>query len=392
MALLESAPRLSVGEAEVAVPASAFGDPEDLTAELVARAYARGREGPFAAVGALARAAGGGGAVPLTVPEAERLRPAVAALAQAADRAPVSATLAVEPAAGESAVRVVPGRTGEQIDVEATVAALAAAFTGPRPAGGGPRSWPPSGGMRRRRLTARSWRARGSDWRQRSGGRLALDAGGQRFEVERPTALLAAIDVAPAAGAEPEVRLVLDTPAFAALAGRLAGAGRGAQNARLDVQAGQAVLVPDVPGEGFEPDAVGDAVAAALLGGSGEATVAGRAIPAAVPAAALAPLHAAAGRALATPLVVTRGERRWTFGPPEIAGWLALPAARVGGGGGRTATPRRVPPARRAAVPRRRERPAGARRPPRSAGRRGARRGRRDGRDDRPGGDRRRRA
>ena len=324
-ALLETAPRLTVGEDEVAVPASAFGDPEALTSELVARAYARGREGPFAALGALVRAAGGGAVVPLTVPEEERLRPAVAARAQAADREPVSATLVVETAAGARAVRVEPGRTGVQTDVEATAAALAAAFAGPRPAGGAPivaavrRETPPAvDGAQlegaRQRLEAALGRP------------LALDAGGQRFEVERPATLLAAIEVAPASGAEPEVRLVLDTPAFAALAGRVAGAGRAAQNARLEVQAGQAALVPDVPGEGFEPEAVGDAVAAAMLGGGGEATVSGRAIPAAVPAAALAPLHAAAGRALAAPLVVTRGERRWTFGPPEIAAWLALPA------------------------------------------------------------------
>src|SRR4051794_12975613 len=53
-ALLESRPRLTLGDDEVAFPASAFGDPTSLTEDLVARAYARGREGPFAGVRVLA--------------------------------------------------------------------------------------------------------------------------------------------------------------------------------------------------------------------------------------------------------------------------------------------------------------------------------------------------
>jgi lipoprotein-anchoring transpeptidase ErfK/SrfK/vancomycin resistance protein YoaR len=332
--LLERRPVLLLDEREIDLPDSAFGDPGSLALGLLDRAVAVGRERPLGELVAVAGAVTGRGTrLALTSGDAGPLRDALAPLAQEVDRPPVDALLVLERRDGErDAVRAVPSEAGRRLDQERTAADLAAAFA--RESGGA--------GNRLRVAATFVESPAMLDAAGLEGPRLRLEAalgqplhvsaGGRTFTVERPGALVSGIEVGTTSG-QLEARLALETPEFEALTGSVAGAGEPARDARLEVQGDRVALLPDSPGTTFDREALQLAVGTALAAGDGRIEAPARTVPAAVPAAALAPLQAEANRLVGAPLAITRGDRRWTVERTELARWLVLPRPADAGQG-----------------------------------------------------------
>jgi hypothetical protein len=133
-AVVHARPALRVDGAEVALPATAFGDPGSLAARLSLAAAQVGRETPLSPVAVALRAASSEGiAVQVPVVDSRALREALAVLAAEVDRPTVEAQLLVDRAdPARETLRTQPGQAGRRLDVERTAEDLAAAF----PAGG----------------------------------------------------------------------------------------------------------------------------------------------------------------------------------------------------------------------------------------------------------------
>ncbi|MGH2350424.1 MAG: peptidoglycan binding domain-containing protein, partial [Chloroflexota bacterium] len=266
--LAHDRPVLRLDGVEIALPASAFGEPEALAAGLTQAAARAGRETPFGGLAAVARLASGGTPVQATVVNTQAMREAVAALAPEVDRAPIEPVLVIDHAdPGGETVRVQPGQAGRRLDVEQTAAALRAAFA--------------SGATGQGRVVdatvvavpPETDEARLEAARQRVAVALArpltIFVAGQAFPVERPGRLVERVELTPA-----DLRVVLDGAAFDALAAEIVAATtRAPQNARLEVRGEQVALTPDVPGEAVELEALRNAVRAGLLNGAGRSDV-----------------------------------------------------------------------------------------------------------------------
>jgi vancomycin resistance protein YoaR len=327
--LLGQRPILILDGREVDLPPHAFGERDTLAHGLLERALDVGRERPLAGMAVAARAATGGRThLPPAPVDLAPLREALVALAEETDRPPQDAAIALRSDdGGPDGVSIVPGRAGRRLDVERTATDLAAAFVDGAAGTARPAvpatvaETPPAieGGHlepHRARLEAALARP------------LTVSAGSQRFAVERPARLLSEVEAGvPAGGAEPALRLNLDTPAFAALVTQVTGAAVPPRDARLEVQGDLVALVPDAPGATFERQEVQRAVTAALLAGEAQADLLPQATPATTPAASLVPLQTEANRIIAASLTIARGERRWTVARSDLARWLVLPAA-----------------------------------------------------------------
>ena len=328
-ALLGQRPVLLLDGREVDLPPSAFGERDALAGGLLERALEVGRERPLAGM-TVARAQPPGAAPPCPAAPVDLapLRAALTALAEESDRPPQDAALALRREdGGPDGVSLVPGRAGRRLDVERTAADLGAAFASG--ANGITRptvqatvaETPPA--VEDTHLEPLRARLEAAVVRP-----LTVTAGASASPSSARPACSAEVEVgSPGGGAEPALRLALETPAFEALATQVTGAAAVPRDARLEVQGDQIALVPDAPGAAFERQEVQRAVTAALLAGESQADVQPLPIPPAIPAATLVPLQTEANRIVSAPLTISRGERRWTVARGDLARWLILPAA-----------------------------------------------------------------
>lgn len=324
--LTQTRPALRVDGQEIVLPASAFAEPAVLAGHLSRTAVFVGRETPLAPFVAAARVARARPAVvsPPAV-ETPALRQALAAVAHEVDQPVIEAQLLVG-GADFSTVQVIPGRAGKRLDVDRTAADLAAAFM--------------SGGtLQGRRVVeatvlplAPSVDEVGlAEARRRMAAVLSqpleVVVAERAWTVDRPGRLIERIEVRTAgAGVAPHLDVTLDEAAFMTWAAPVVTASaRPAQDARLEIRGEEVVLVPAVAGAGIGIKELRQALAGALVGDVRRVLIAPGPVPARITTEMMAPVHAEVTRIIGEPLVVTRGERRWTLSRPDLAKMVALP-------------------------------------------------------------------
>jgi lipoprotein-anchoring transpeptidase ErfK/SrfK/vancomycin resistance protein YoaR len=351
-------PALRVDGAEVPLPAGAFGEPSVLASQVSAAAARAGRDTPLGPLAGIFRQAGLSGALPALPPpaaDAGALRRALETLAPQVDRpatephitvevpAPPAPTPTVVAAGGRVAVpasaarptaspapvmprlTVVPGAAGKRLDVERTAADLIAGFS--------------PGSSRAVDATFAPVLPAVPDAQAEAAAKQAADAlvrpltvmvpgvAGRTWTLDRPATVVERVDLS-LSGGSLRLQGTLRAEAFDAWAAPLLQTGaRPAQDARLEVRGDEIVVVNDVPGLGVDPAALRAAVTAGLFAENRRLELATGPLAARVTAASLAAARDAANRAIAEPLVLTRGERTWTLNRGDLARLLAPPAA-----------------------------------------------------------------
>ena len=319
--LARNRPSLRVDGREVVLPAEAFGmgDATELAARLSRSAARAGKESPLGPLWpAVWLAAGRPAVIARLEPDVSALRNALAPLAAEVDRPVVEGQLVPDRADPNLRLQPVPGRPGRRLDVERTAADLAAAVSAPR--GAGPVeatlvSIPPA-------ADAAALEAAGTRAAALLAQPLTVALGDRSWTLDRPARLIERIEV----GAGGSLAARLDAAAFAAWAGPVGLAGaRAPQDARLELRGGEVVVVAETAGTAVELDRLRERVAAALISSERRVEVSPQPVAARVTADALAPHRAEAARALAEPLAIARGDRRWTLGSADLAQLVALP-------------------------------------------------------------------
>ncbi len=352
-------PVLRVDGQEVVLPASAFGEPATMAAQVTAAAARAGRDtllGPLAGIFRQVGLSSSLPAVPLPAADTEALRRALEAIAPTVDRpasephvlvegvAPAAAAtpaiapntartgtvagIAAAPAPAAPRLTVVPGTAGRRLAVEQTAADLIAGFT---PGSGrvvDATFFPVVPTVSDAQIEAAAKQAGDALARPLSVSVVGIP--GRTWTLDRPATVVQRADVHPV-GAALRLTPSLHEDAFTAWAAPVLQAGaRPAQDARLEVRGEEVVVVPDVPGIGVDPAALRAAVVSGLFAETRRLEVATGPLPARVFTGALSAARDAANRAIAEPITLTRGERTWTLGRGDLARVLVLPSTPDG--------------------------------------------------------------